>query len=243
MPYLHELCSICPVAFPHDEGSIMATSVLLIGNTLGKYKELTIALTKKYTTHIVSSGKQALAFLKKNSAIQIIILDANSMNTSGTRITVALKRLLPQVPIIHIQSKDSTSTKSQADVIMQGQISGRRLINSIERILHNANDEVLNVGPFVMNITRRILVAHGKETQLTPKQAQLVETFLRNPGKTLGRKHLMEHVWETDYLGDTRTLDVHIRWIRKIIEKNSKQPRYLKTVRGIGYQLSLPEEQ
>lgn len=220
----------------------MTTSVLLIGNTTGKYKELMIALNKKYITHIASSGKQALAFLSKNTSIHLIVLDANSMNTSGIRITSTLKNLFPNIPIIQIYSTKDTIIKSDADVVVQGHISGRRLINSIERILHNANDDILNVGPFIMNVTRRILITHGKETQLTPKQAQLVETFLRNPGKTIERKYLMEHVWKTDYLGDTRTLDVHIRWIRKIIEDNSKKPRYLKTIRGIGYQLSLPEE-
>jgi DNA-binding response OmpR family regulator len=74
-----------------------------------------------------------------------------------------------------------------------------------------------------------------------PKQALLVETFFRHPGETLARKTLMEKVWNTDYIGDTRTLDVHIRWLRQAIEKDPGSPRYLLTVRGVGYRLEMPE--
>ena len=74
---------------------------------------------------------------------------------------------------------------------------------------------------------------------MTPKLVQLVETFFRHPDETLDRKMLMERVWNTSYLGDTRTLDVHVRWIRRAIEANPSKPRYLKTVRGVGYRLEV----
>ncbi|MCA9909541.1 MAG: winged helix-turn-helix domain-containing protein, partial [Anaerolineae bacterium] len=84
-------------------------------------------------------------------------------------------------------------------------------------------------------------VFRDQETILTPKLSQLVEIFLRHPGQTLDRKLLMAQVWDTDYLGDTRTLDVHIRWFRRAVEDNPSKPLYLKTVRGIGYRLELPD--
>ena len=70
---------------------------------------------------------------------------------------------------------------------------------------------------------------------------QLLEVFMRNPGRVLDRRFLMREVWETDYTGDTRTLEVHICWLRKKIEKDPRHPRYLKTVRGVGYHLSVSE--
>jgi DNA-binding response OmpR family regulator len=91
-----------------------------------------------------------------------------------------------------------------------------------------------------VNLSRRILFANGQETSLTPKLVLLVETFFRHPGETLDRALLMERVWDTSYLGDTRTLDVHVRWIRRAIEENPGTPRYLKTVRGVGYRLDVP---
>jgi DNA-binding response OmpR family regulator len=93
----------------------------------------------------------------------------------------------------------------------------------------------------MMDVSRRVLVANGQETQLTPKLAVLVEMFLKHPGETLDRKTLMVQVWDTDYLGDTRTLDVHVRWIRQAIEPDPGKPRYLKTIRGVGYRLDIPD--
>ena len=77
--------------------------------------------------------------------------------------------------------------------------------------------------------------------RLTPRQAQLLEVFMRHPGQTLTREFLMRTVWNTNYMGDTRTLDVHVRWIRERIEKDPSSPRYLRTVRGVGYRFGVPD--
>jgi DNA-binding response OmpR family regulator len=84
-----------------------------------------------------------------------------------------------------------------------------------------------------------MLTTPEQETQLTPKVALLLELFMRQPGTTLDRKVLMEKVWQTEYMGDTRTLDVHVRWIRQAIEADPARPQLLKTVRGVGYCLQL----
>jgi DNA-binding response OmpR family regulator len=76
---------------------------------------------------------------------------------------------------------------------------------------------------------------------VTPKQAKLMEMFLRAPGQLLTRKAIIKYVWDTDYTGDTRTLDVHMSWLRSVVEADPRKPRYLKTVRGDGYRLDLPE--
>jgi DNA-binding response OmpR family regulator len=131
---------------------------------------------------------------------------------------------------------------SAADVLLFQPFTARKLINAIERLLQVKNsDDVIVCGPLAVNLAQRVLIANGSETQLTPKLAQLVETFFRHPGETLDRKQLMEQVWHTNYLGDTRTLDVHVRWIRRAIETDPGNPRYLKTVRGVGYRLEVPE--
>lgn len=223
----------------------MSITVLLIGMTTGKHNELLSALTKKYNTLVARSGKLAHDKLKSNPDIKIIVLNAYSMNTSGNRVAHQLKQRFSNIPLIHIyQNVDQipSAKKRNAEIVLYGSISGRRLTNNVERLLNTGKDEMLTYGPFTMNVTRKILVAHDKETQLTPKQALLIEMFLRSPEKIIARKQLMENVWKTDYLGDTRTLDVHIRWIRKIMEKDSKKPCYLKTIRGIGYQLVLPQQ-
>jgi DNA-binding response OmpR family regulator len=187
---------------------------------------------------MASSGKQAAA-LAQEHAPHVVVLDAISMRTPGDRICQSLRSRLPETPIIHMHPGPSEAAQSQADVVLCHPFTPRKLINSIERLLVVSDDEIIICGPFSMNVDRRILFAHGQESQLTPKQALLMETFLRRPGEVLDRKTLMELVWDTDYLGDTRTLDVHIRWIRQALEDDDS-PRYLKTVRGVGYRLDIP---
>jgi DNA-binding response OmpR family regulator len=111
----------------------------------------------------------------------------------------------------------------------------RKLINRIERLVPGERVETIEVGPVRLTLGVRVVACRGKEKRLTPKAANLLEVFLRNPGKVLDRSFLMRSVWDTDYLGDTRTLDVHMRWLREAIENQPGAPRYLVTVRGVGY--------
>ena len=90
------------------------------------------------------------------------------------------------------------------------------------------------------NLAQRRISCGGREERVTPKQARLLEMFLRSPGQLLTRKQIIKHVWDTDYTGDTRTLDVHMSWLRSVIEPNPRKPRYLKTLRGQGYRLDIP---
>lgn len=86
--------------------------------------------------------------------------------------------------------------------------------------------------------SRQVFTGNGPQ-KLTPQLCRLLEVFMCNPKKVLSRKFLMKEVWETDYIGDTRTLEVHVCWLRKKIEEDPRHPRYLRTVRGEGYRFSL----
>lgn len=109
----------------------------------------------------------------------------------------------------------------------------------------NSNSSSLKVGDLALNPEERVLHKGSRRERLTPKETRLLEAFmsnyLSNGGRVLTRKYLMKEVWDTDYLGDTRTLDVHIRWLRQKIEDDPSRPRYLRTVRGVGYQFSAPD--
>lgn len=100
----------------------------------------------------------------------------------------------------------------------------------------NKKDERLECVDLVLNLsTREVTKGSGEPQHLTPLECRLLETFMRNRGKVLSRKFLMQEVWETPYDGDTRTLEVHVSWLRSKIEDDSSNPRYLHTVRGVGY--------
>lgn len=216
-------------------------TILLIGRSINKDESYTDALRKRYQLIEVSSGKQALEALAAPAAhFNAVILDAASLRTPGDRICKQIRHAHPQLPILHLHPGQHEDVDSPADVLFFVPITIRKLTNGLERLLHTKSDEVIECGPFAMNIPRRTLVAHGQETQLAPKVALLIELFLRHPNQTIDRKKLMETIWQTDYLGDTRTLDVHIRWVRDALEKSDGSTRYLTTVRGIGYRLDVP---
>jgi DNA-binding response OmpR family regulator len=213
--------------------------VILIGRSQVKGASFPASLKKRYDLVIVPNGKQAETCAHHDKP-HVIILDAVSLRTPGDRICRSLRDALPDIPLIHIHPGSATDADSPADAVLFQPFSSRKLINSIERLITLTDDEIITCGPFSLNIPRRTLDTPQQETQLTPKVAFLLEIFMRQPGKTLDRKTLMEKVWQTDYMGDTRTLDVHIRWIRQAIEADPGQPCYLRTVRGVGYCFDVP---
>jgi DNA-binding response OmpR family regulator len=190
---------------------------------------------------IAPSGKIAVDLAREMPA-QVVVLDAASMRTPGDRICLDLRQSLGKMSIVHIRPGPKNGAQSAADVVLYEPCTPRRLINCIDRLLKPETEDTIAYGPFSINLDRRVLIVNGQETQLTPKQSLLVEIFLRHPGEVVDRKTLMEKVWQTDYLGDTRTLDVHIRWIREVIETDPGKPRYLRTVRGVGYCLEVADE-
>jgi DNA-binding response OmpR family regulator len=210
--------------------------IVLVERRRSAHKSFADALRKRYQVSSVISGKQALATAVELRPVAIVV-DAISMNSPGDRIVHALKVGQP-APLVHLVE---TALSSDADVLLEAPVSVRKLTTALDRLTAPARtgSDALVVGPFEMDIPRRVLRVSGKEKQLTPKLALLVEVFLRHPGETLDRRQLMERVWQTDYLGDTRTLDVHVRWIRSLIETDPAHPQYLKTVRGIGYRLEV----
>lgn len=102
-------------------------------------------------------------------------------------------------------------------------------------MLASRQERVIEAGGIRLHRIRRVVEGPVGRHQLSPKQAVLLAVFLQNPGATLTRRDLMAQVWETDYMGDTRTLDVHMHWLREKIEPNPSRPIYLEMVRGVGY--------
>ncbi|MBI2846061.1 MAG: response regulator transcription factor [Chloroflexi bacterium] len=99
----------------------------------------------------------------------------------------------------------------------------------------------LRAGAFLLDLDRRTLTKGEADASLTPKECALLAAFMSKPGEVLTRKFLMKEIWDTDYLGDTRTLDVHIRWLREKLEDYPSQPAYIQTVRRVGYCFVLPK--
>lgn len=210
----------------------MSARILLIGNS-----KRDSSLKRHWEVIIAPSGKQAVTYADQYQ-FDLVIVDAISMRTSGERICRSVKKVYPQCPMIHIQPKPNKPTDKIADITLNPPISSRKLLGVINRLFDD-NTEVIRCGPFEMNLTTRILQAHGQEFQLNPKLSDLLELFFTNPNQVIDRETIMKRVWDTNYMGDTRTLDVHIRHVRNALENGYKRPHYLKTVRGVGYRLEV----
>lgn len=190
---------------------------------------------KGYHVEVVSTGSAALQCCSAQRP-SLIVLNAASLGSSGVRICRSLRERVG-VPVIHILPAGGLSMAKEAgcDMALVLPFTARKLINAIRRLMPTARQDLMVVGPIHFSPEARIVRAYGRETRLTPRAASLLGEFLKHPGEALDRGFLMRQVWHTDYVGDTRTLDVHVRWVREAVEVEPASPRHILTLRGVGY--------
>jgi DNA-binding response OmpR family regulator len=185
-----------------------------------------------------------LAWLETKQA-DLVIFDASTMRSTGIRSCQRIRRAAERTPIIFCRANGHELDRAAgADVYLERPFSGRKLLNRVRALLpaDSAKEEIVRYGPLTLYRSKRSVEVSGRgEYTLTPKLATLLEAFIRHPSELMTRPQLMLSVWETDFIGDTRTLDVHIRWIRECIEVDPGHPRWLKTVRGKGYVLHIDQ--
>jgi len=130
---------------------------------------------------------------------------------------------------------------SSAEAFMTPPFTSRRLLYRVGKVAQALPVREIRAGDLVLDPAAGILHKGETAMRLRPKETALLALFMRNRGKVLSRHQIMKKVWETDYLEDTRTLNVHVRWLRTKIEDEPAAPRYLRTVRGVGYRFDVPE--
>ena len=187
------------------------------------------------------NGTQAVARAKEATPA-LAVIDPSSLRINGARLSQMLRRAVDSIHILWVLDEGATvSEDGVADLTVERPITTRKLLNRVRKLLPKPGTQILCAGDFAFDVENREVSKEGRKQRVTPKQAKLLEALMRHPSQVLSRRYLMKHVWNTDYLGDTRTLDVHIRWVREAIEDNPSAPRYLHTVRGVGYRFELPE--
>jgi DNA-binding response OmpR family regulator len=220
-----------------------AVIMLVEGKRAGQFTAVPAFEKTEHTLKLCHTGSAAIAALTQCTP-HLIIFNAATMRTSGARTCRRLKRVNPNLPIIHVRAAGKSEDKTaEADAYLEQPFTPRKLLNRVKDLLpvDHANEEVVRYGHIALYLTKKSVEIAGKgESRLTPKLTHLLEQFLRHPHRVLTRRELMQSVWKTDYIGDTRTLDVHIRWVREFIEENPAKPQFLKTVRGKGYYLAIP---
>ncbi|KAB7755755.1 MULTISPECIES: two-component sensory transduction protein RegX [Mycobacteriaceae] len=225
------------------------TSVLIVEDEESLADPLAFLLRKEgFEATVVTDGPSALAEFDRAGA-DIVLLDLMLPGMSGTDVCKQL-RSRSGVPVIMVTARDSEIDKVVglelgADDYVTKPYSARELIARIRAVLRRGGesddnvgaDGVLEAGPVRMDVERHIVSVNGDAITLPLKEFDLLEYLMRNSGRVLTRGQLIDRVWGADYVGDTKTLDVHVKRLRSKIEADPANPVHLVTVRGLGYKL------
>ena len=193
---------------------------------------------KGYLIEVVSTGKAAL--LSLDSIIpDVVVINAPSLRTSGVRICQSLRDRKENLPVILISENGEAPEDATVNLVLELPFTVRKLENRIKPFLPLESDKILKAGDLQLDLEHHQFRCGDREARLTPRLACLLEMLMRKPNEVITRETLFRKIWETDFIEDTRTLDVHISWLRKAIEEDPRKPKYLKTLRGVGYRLDI----
>ncbi|MFZ0161401.1 MAG: response regulator transcription factor [Kineosporiaceae bacterium] len=222
------------------------TRILVVEDEESFSDPLSYLLRKEgFEVEVADDGPSALAEFDRTGA-DLVLLDLMLPGLPGTEVCRQL-RLRSNVPVIMLTAKDSEIDKVVglelgADDYVTKPYSSRELVARIRAVLRRGTDAeaahpstTIEAGPVRMDVDRHVVTVNGEQVPLPLKEFELLEMLLRNAGRVLTRMQLIDRVWGADYVGDTKTLDVHVKRLRGKIEPDPAMPRYLVTVRGLGY--------
>jgi len=226
------------------------TRVLVVEDEASFSEALEFLLGKEgFSVMTAATGNEALRKFEQGG-IDLILLDLMIPEVSGTEVCRQI-RAKSKVPIIMLTAKDSEVDKVVgleigADDYVTKPYSSRELIARIRAVLRRNSDDGMSVDPGTlsvhgirMDIDRHQVSMNGIPLSLPLKEFELLEFLMRNAGRVLTRMQLIDRVWGSDYVGDTKTLDVHVKRLRAKIESDPANPKIIQTVRGLGYKVEL----
>ncbi|MCU1571774.1 MAG: DNA-binding response regulator [Naasia sp.] len=222
------------------------TNLLLVEDEPAISEPLAYLLSREgYQVTVAADGPSAITEFAR-AAPDLVLLDLMLPGLPGTEVCREI-RTRSSVPIIMLTAKDSevdivVGLELGADDYVTKPYSTRELLARIRAVLRRQvepgdDQNVLHVGPVRMDVERHIVTVHGQATAMPLKEFDLLEFLLRNAGRVLTRGQLIDRIWGSDYFGDTKTLDVHIKRVRAKIEESPSEPTLLVTVRGLGYRI------
>lgn len=220
------------------------TKILVVEDEESIRESLAFLLAKEgYQVQAIANGTLAIDEFNKFDP-DLVLLDIMLPGLSGVEITKKIRQK-SQTPIIMLTAKDTELDKVLgleigADDYVTKPFSGRELLARIKALLRRTGEAVslegsLKVGPIEIDQERHQVFIRGEETALPLKEFELLLYLMQNSGRVLTRNQLIDRIWGSDYYGDTKTLDVHVKRIRARVEKDPANPKYVQTVRGVGY--------
>ena len=204
-----------------------------------------------YTVLSADNGIDALR-IAKQEVPQLVLLDLMLPKMDGYDVCKEIRKdsSISNMPIIMLTAKGEELDKILglelgADDYLTKPFSVRELIARVKAILRRTKvqqlDKTLSFGSLVIDFSKHEVIKEGKKVELTLKEFELLEILIKNKGRVMTRDFLLDKIWGYEYVGETRTVDVHIRHLRQKIEDDDKNPRYVETIRGIGYRFNLGE--
>ena len=221
------------------------TKILVVEDEASFSDALSYVLSKEgYEVTVADTGDGAIAAFDKTGA-DLVLLDLMLPGLSGTEVCKQL-RSRSSVPIIMLTAKDTEVDKVVglelgADDYVTKPYSKAELVARIKAVLRRQGDvesnegSLLSAGPVKIDVERHQVKISDELVSLPLKEFELLEFLVRNSGRVLTRIQLIDRVWGSDYFGDTKTLDVHVKRLRAKIEKDPANPVYIQTIRGLGY--------
>jgi len=202
-----------------------------------------------YSVHLEPDGESALLALQRLRPAAVLLDVGLPGDLDGVEVCRRMRERGDWTPVLFVTARDDevdrvTGLELGADDYVTKPYSPRELVARIRAVLRRGTEpelspSTLEAGPVRMDVERHVVTVDGNEQKLPLKEFELLEMFLRNPGRVLTRGQLIDRVWGSDYVGDTKTLDVHVKRLRAKLEPDPSEPKYLVTVRGLGYKLDL----
>jgi two-component system alkaline phosphatase synthesis response regulator PhoP len=206
-----------------------------------------------FEVHTLDSGHSVVEWVRDHKP-DLVLLDVMLPGQSGFEICQEMRRQGLSTPVIMLTARDDEiervlGLEIGADDYVTKPFSPREVVARVRAVLRRStaepaadDSEIVRVGDIRVNVQNYEVHVRGKRIDLTTREFELLVYLCRNVNRVLSRDQLLEHVWGYDFAGDTRIVDVHISHLRDKIERNPKQPEYIKTVRGIGYKLVKGED-
>ena len=227
------------------------TRILVVEDEKSFSEPLAFLLGKEgYEVEVAADGNEAIAKFDKSGA-DLVLLDLMLPGISGTEVCKQI-RTTSNVPIIMLTAKDDEVDKVVglelgADDYVTKPYSSRELLARVRAVLRRNGDiagdnlvtTTVQVGPLKLDADRHLVTFKGEQIMLPLKEFELLEFLMRNAGRVLTRVQIIDRIWGSDYVGDTKTLDVHIKRLRSKFESDPANPELIQTIRGLGYKMEL----
>ena len=227
------------------------TRILVVEDEKSFSEPLSFLLGKEgYEVDVAADGNEAISKFDKSGA-DLVLLDLMLPGISGTEVCKQI-RATSSVPIIMLTAKDDEVDKVVglelgADDYVTKPYSSRELLARVRAVLRRNGDiagdnlvtTTVQVGPLKLDADRHLVSFKGENITLPLKEFELLEFLMRNAGRVLTRVQIIDRIWGSDYVGDTKTLDVHIKRLRSKFESDPANPELIQTIRGLGYKMEL----